>query len=164
MSNFYMCINSLMVAQLLSSKHMIFTTLWTDWWFLTYTFFVLVLCLASCPLFLSPSSHCQHRSSLICTKILVHNPHARTPLVPSGNLDLGLSFLSWSRPSHIPSCPRVSCPLSWSRPSHVLSRFRPWRLPARSARGCKTFRHEREEYWQKGMPRKPKKTRGSVGW
>ena len=45
-----------------------------------------------------------------------------------------------------------------------MSRFRLWRLPARSARGCKTFRHKREEYWRKEMPRKPKKTRGSVGW
>ena len=46
----------------------------------------------------------------------------------------------------------------------TLSRFRPWRLSVRSARGCKTFKNERKEYWQKGMPRKPKKTRGSVGW
>ena len=29
--------------------------------------------------------------------------------------------------------------------------------------GCKTFKSEDKEYWRKGTPRKPKKTRGSVG-
>ena len=45
-----------------------------------------------------------------------------------------------------------------------VSRIHPWRLPTRSAWGYKIFKGEDEEYWRKGMPRKPKKTRGSIGW
>ena len=47
---------------------------------------------------------------------------------------------------------------------YLVSQIHPWCLPARSAWGCKTFKSEDEEYWQKGMPRKLKKTCGSVRW